>query len=69
MSEAAAIGDTAGEIWRWLRSEGKSSVSAVEKHVKAPKRQVHMAIGWLAREGKVELATENRGLRIWLTGD
>jgi len=61
------IGATAGDIWRWLRDRGKVSVSAVEKGVNAPRRQIHMAIGWLAREGKIELAEENRGLHLWLT--
>jgi hypothetical protein len=29
---------------------------------------VQMAIGWLAREDKVELAEEKRALYVWLKG-
>lgn len=64
-----SIGDTAGQIWSYLEKHGRSSVSAVEKAAKAPQRQIHMAIGWLAREGKVELGEDKRTLYIWLTGE
>jgi len=28
---------------------------------------VYMAIGWLAREGKVSIQREERSIQIWLT--
>lgn len=68
MNNVAEIGDTAGRIWNYLNAHGKSSVSAVEKAAKAPKRQVHMALGWLAREDKIELLEESRGLYVSLKG-
>ena len=69
MGELQDIGSTAGQVWNLLKKQGKASVSAVESGVKAPKRRVHMALGWLAREGKIEMATEGGGLRVWLVGD
>ncbi len=66
MSQVDEIGRTAGEVWAFLKTQGKTSVSAVDRGVGAPRRQVHMAIGWLAREGKVLLAEEKGGLQIWL---
>jgi hypothetical protein len=66
MTDVVSVGKTAGEVWEHLRGTGKSSVSAVEKAVAAPGREVHMAIGWLAREGQVELGEESRGLYVWL---
>lgn len=69
MNATAEIGETAGRVWNFLNTHGKSSVSAVEKAAKAPKRQVHMALGWLAREDKIELLEENRGLYVALKAD
>jgi len=67
MWSVQAIGDTAGQVWRFLRSKGKSSLNAVERGIKAPKPLVDMAVGWLAREGKVELRQEKRSIQLWLT--
>jgi hypothetical protein len=61
------IGETAGLVWDFLDSKGKSSLNAVERGIKAPKPLVHMAIGWLAREGKVELRQEKRSILLRLT--
>lgn len=61
------VGDTAGHIWQFLRRSGKSSLTAVKRGTKAPEPVVLMAIGWLAREGKIDLHREGRALQIWLT--
>lgn len=66
MTDMSTVGQVAGQVWQFLRSEGKASVSAIEKGVDASGREVQMAIGWLAREGKVELNDESRGLYISL---
>ncbi|MGA9531811.1 MAG: winged helix-turn-helix domain-containing protein [Anaerolineales bacterium] len=66
MTDTLSVGKTAGDIWEYLEGAGKSSVSAVEKAISAPGREVHMAIGWLAREDQVELGEESRGLYIWI---
>jgi hypothetical protein len=54
------IGATAGKVWNFLHKRGESSLSAVERGVGAPKQLVCMAIGWLAREGKLALRQEKR---------
>ena len=61
------IGTTAGKVWNFLHKRGESSLSAVERGVGAPKQLVCMAIGWLAREGKVALRQEKRSLQLCLT--
>lgn len=60
------IGELAGYVWRYLEDEGKSSVSSVCKSVDAPRSKVSMAIGWLAREGKLEFVDEGRGTSLRL---
>jgi len=64
--ELKTIGETAGLVWQFLRSNGESSLSALEKGVKAPKSTVSMAVGWLAREGKIQVKDEKRTVRISL---
>jgi hypothetical protein len=66
VSEVKAIGETAGLVWQFLRSNGESSLSALEKGVKAPRSTISMAVGWLAREGKIEMKDEKRAVRISL---
>lgn len=66
MWQVQCIGQTAGEVWHLLQAKGKSSLSAVEWGVHAPKSMVHMAIGWLAREGKLDLVQEKRVIKMWL---
>lgn len=61
------IGATSGAIWGFLVKRGKVSLSALEKGVDAPRNLVYMAIGWLAREGKVTIQREERSLQISLT--
>ncbi len=66
MTYEESIGKTAGQVWEYLKDEGKTSLSGVEKGVGAPRAVVMMAIGWLAREGKLEFGQENRSTQVWL---
>jgi len=68
MASIASIGETAGKLWSVLDKSGKMTVSSLEKKVKAPAREIAMGIGWLAREGKIEIREEKRSLYIWLSG-
>ena len=62
------IGETSGKVWQYLRKNNVSTLSALEKGVKAPASAVHMALGWLAREGKIAVEQEKRSVKISLTG-
>jgi hypothetical protein len=64
--EVEKIGQTAGLVWNFLQSHGESSLSSVEKGVEAPKAMVSMALGWLAREGKINVKDEKRAVKISL---
>ncbi|HWO40618.1 MAG TPA: winged helix-turn-helix domain-containing protein [Candidatus Eisenbacteria bacterium] len=66
MWEIKTIGETAGSVWNYLRSHGECSLTALEKGIDAPKSMVSMAVGWLAREGKIEIKDEKRSIRISL---
>lgn len=60
------IGEVAGEVWDVLEDEGESSVSAIVKALDAPRSRVHMAVGWLAREDKLEFIDKGRGNAVRL---
>ena len=60
------IGETAGEIWALLETEGPLSVSAIAGKVKQPQAVAHMGIGWLAREGKLVFTQTKRGTLLSL---
>ena len=60
------IGETAGQIWTYLKENGKTTLKLLEKNVEVPPDMLLMAVGWLAREGKLELAQEKRSVYVWL---
>lgn len=66
MKYVEEIGAIAGKVWGFLAASGAVSLSAVEKGVDAPRAQVYMALGWLAREGKIAVDREERSIRIRL---
>jgi Winged helix-turn-helix domain (DUF2582) len=66
MTYVEEIGAAAGKVWGFLAASGPVSLSALEKGVNAPRNLVDMAVGWLAREGKVAVDREERSIRIRL---
>lgn len=69
MSIVDDVGELAGRVWHFLDEHGRCSLTAVESGIEAPRALVVMAIGWLAREGKVELLQEGRATLVCLRGD
>lgn len=55
------IGSIAGEVWHILHEGGPLSPTQLADRVKAPRDLVMQAVGWLAREGKLQI--EERGRR------
>lgn len=47
------IGITAGDIWHYLDTHGKSSLKEIMNNIGTEKDRVLMSIGWLAREGHI----------------
>ncbi len=69
MPVANDVGELAGKVWHFLDEQGRSSLTAVEQGIEAPRAMVLMAVGWLAREGKVEISQEGRVTVVCLRGD
>lgn len=56
-----SIGTWAGEVYKALESaEGKAlGMKLLKKATKLKKDELMAAIGWLGREGKLDLSTDN----------
>ncbi len=52
------IGETAGKIWKILQKEDEVSVSRLVKMVGEKSSLVYQALGWLARENKINFRRE-----------
>lgn len=50
------IGTYAGAVWEALNGNGTLTVKQLKKATKLKDKEVFAALGWLAREGKVEIA-------------
>jgi predicted ArsR family transcriptional regulator len=57
---AAQIGETAGVVWHKLADNGPMTLAQLAKEVGTPRDTVMQAIGWLAREGKIEIEDNGR---------
>jgi hypothetical protein len=62
------IGVAAGAIWQALDANGEMTMAKLKKEVKAEGVLFDWAIGWLAREDKIEIMRDKRSLLVWLKG-
>ncbi len=54
------IGGAAGKIWKYLDKNGEASVSKITKETGLGKTEVQRAIGWLAKEDKLNFEINGR---------
>ena len=62
------IGTMAGEIWRALDANGEMTLAKLKKELQASGPLLDWGIGWLAREGKIDLTRDKRTSRVCLKG-
>jgi hypothetical protein len=60
------IGHVAGDVWGLLGRDGGQTIAAIKKSIDAPGDVVLAAIGWLAREDKLEFSANGRSVKISL---
>ncbi|NOY41374.1 MAG: hypothetical protein GXP26_06005 [Planctomycetes bacterium] len=60
------IGDTAGQVWNLLYEDGPMKITQLVKQIDAPRDTVMQAIGWLAREEKIQIDEQSRSRVISL---
>lgn len=61
------IGITAGMIWKTLKSKEEVNVSQLPRILKEKSDIVYQALGWLAREDKINYSTKNKKNFVSLT--
>jgi Winged helix-turn-helix domain (DUF2582) len=64
--DLAPIGEAAGILWQILLDDGPSRFSNLMDEVNVPESVFFMAVGWLAREGKIEFEPDGGDYRIRL---
>ncbi len=60
------VGETAGKVWHLLNDQGPLTLPQIRKKLNGSADLLNLAIGWLAREDKVEIQSEKKSLRIQL---
>lgn len=49
------IGEWAGKAWTALNEQGALNMKGLKKATKLKEKELYAAIGWLAREGKLNI--------------
>ena len=60
------VGETAGKIWHLLNDEGPQTLAQIKKRVNGSSELASLALGWLAREDKVEIRLEKKSYKVAL---
>ncbi len=64
----AEIGKAAGISWQYLEQHGETTLSKLKQGTKVSEQILLMALGWLAREGKLNFVQDRRSLKLSLKG-
>lgn len=62
------IGEAAGISWHYLEQHGETTLTKLRQGTKLPEQLLLMALGWLAREGKLTFVADKRSFKILLKG-
>lgn len=61
------IGTNAGFVWKALDKSGRLSVKELKRETKIKtEKELFAAIGWLAKEGKIDSAEKDGEVFFWL---
>jgi hypothetical protein len=66
MDMKVVVGETAGKIYQALSSGGPQTVSQLKKKVDGSGELVNFALGWLAREDKIDIVQEKKNIHVQL---
>ena len=61
-----AIGEMAGNVWKVLSEKGSLTIAKLKTALKADPFILDAAIGWLAREDKVDISKTSSSVTISL---
>jgi hypothetical protein len=60
------VGETAGKIWHLLNDEGPHTFGQLKKKLNGSGDLLSFALGWLAREDKVDIIQEKKVVKVAL---
>jgi hypothetical protein len=60
------IGTTAGRIWQYLEKNGAVTALKLKSSLGIRNSLLYLALGWLAREGKIEIGETEHTYKITL---
>jgi len=60
------IGQSAGQIWEYLNANGESTLTKMKKDLDLQGNFTELGLGWLAREGKVEITKKGTSTKVRL---
>jgi len=63
---SAQVGDAAGEVWRLLDQGGPQTLAQLRKKLDGGSELLDFAVGWLAREDKLEILREKKSILLRL---
>jgi Mn-dependent DtxR family transcriptional regulator len=61
------IGQTAGQIWDALNQNSEMAVTKLPKTLNQKEPVVYQALGWLARENKINYRTKGKSTYVSIT--
>ncbi len=61
------FGVNAGIIWSLLNETGRQNLKDVKKATKFTDKKLYSALGWLAREGKINIEVEEKEIFVSLS--
>jgi DNA-binding response OmpR family regulator len=62
------IGECAGKVWQVLNKTGKAPLDEVSRETGLTPREIHRAVGWLARENKISIVEDGKRNVLQLNG-
>lgn len=60
------IGMSAGQIYEFLNNNGETTVTKMKKELDLKGNFADLGLGWLAREGKVEISKKGSSVNVRL---
>ena len=66
MEVSEQVGWTAGKVWQELSAAGPQTLAQLKKKLNGENDLLNFALGWLARENKIEIKPEKKTFRVVL---
>lgn len=60
------IGETAGQVWHLLETEGPQTLPQLKKKLDGTAPFLDFAVGWLVRESRIDITVEKKTYLIRL---